>query len=189
MIAVGVARPMAHGQAMIRTATAERSATAMSPVTTSHPASVSRAMPRTIGTNTELTRSARRWTGAFEAWASSTSLTIWARAVSAPSLVTSTSIRPCWLMVAPNTRSPGALSTGCDSPVSMDSSIEVAPAPMVPSVGIFSPGSTTTTSPRRRSSTGIMISNPSRETLASLAPSSSSLVMALDALPFALASK
>ncbi len=65
MSAVGVARPSAHGQAMISTATAAVNASAASPVTTSQPASVSRAMPITTGTKTADTRSTRRWIGAL----------------------------------------------------------------------------------------------------------------------------
>ncbi len=65
--AVGVARPSAHGQAMISTATAAVNAAETSPVAESHPASVTRASPITTGTNTAETRSTRRWIGAFPA--------------------------------------------------------------------------------------------------------------------------
>ena len=59
-IAVGVARPSAHGQAMISTATAAVNAAATDPPANSHAASVTAAMPSTTGTNTADTRSARR---------------------------------------------------------------------------------------------------------------------------------
>jgi len=51
MIEAGVARPIAHGQAMIKTATVFRSA------------NVKAATPMTAGTNTALILSAWRWMG------------------------------------------------------------------------------------------------------------------------------
>ena len=70
--AVGVARPSAHGQAMMSTATAALNEREASPVTTSHAANVASASTMTIGTNTADTRSARRWMGALPFWACST---------------------------------------------------------------------------------------------------------------------
>ena len=86
MIAVGVARPMAHGQAMISTAIALASAKASfgSGPRSSQPTKVSAAIAMTAGTNQPVTRSATRWIGAFEPCARSTRATIWARAVSRP---------------------------------------------------------------------------------------------------------
>ncbi len=95
MMAVGVARPRAHGQAMISTATAARTASARSPLTIIHAIRVARAMRITTGTNTPEIRSANRWTGALPAWASSTRRTIWNSAVSSPTLVARTATRPC----------------------------------------------------------------------------------------------
>ena len=70
MIAVGVASPSAHGQAMISTATAAVKANAGdSPVPSQKPR-VAAAKAITVGTNTAATRSARRCTGALPAWAS-----------------------------------------------------------------------------------------------------------------------
>ncbi len=60
MIAVGVARPMAQGQAMINTATAFPRARPVSPVAPSQAMNTTKAMINTVGTNTLLTRSARR---------------------------------------------------------------------------------------------------------------------------------
>ena len=79
MIEVGVARPIAHGQAMIRTATVFRSAKvrAGSGPSKSQIRNVTAATPITAGTNTALILSARRWMGAFEPCASSTILMIW----------------------------------------------------------------------------------------------------------------
>ena len=89
MIAVGVARPMAHGQAMTRTATAFVSAysSAGDGPKSAHTANVSAAMPSTTGTKTAATRSARRWIGAREPCASATRWMIRARVVSAPTRV------------------------------------------------------------------------------------------------------
>ena len=50
-------------------------------------------------------------------------------------------------MVAPMTSSPGPLSTGIDSPVSIDWSRLEAPSVTMPSTGTFSPGRTRTRSP------------------------------------------
>ena len=147
MMAVGVARPRAHGQAMMSTATDACTASGTLPLTSNHPVSVPMAMSTTTGTNTPEMRSASRWIGALLVWASSTNRTIWARAVSEPMRVAATMIIPCWLMVAPNTSSPGALSTGLDSPDSMLSSNEDDPSSNTPSVGTFSPGRITMWSP------------------------------------------
>ena len=65
--AVGVARPSAHGQAMISTATAAVNAAETSPVTRSQPPSVASERAITIGTKTAETRSTSRWIGAFPA--------------------------------------------------------------------------------------------------------------------------
>ena len=118
--AVGVARPSAHGQAMITTATAAVNAAAALPPRSSQPASVSSESPSTTGTNTPETRSASRCTCALPACAWATSRAIWASAVSAPTLLARTTSRPETLIVAPATSSPGATSTGTDSPVSID---------------------------------------------------------------------
>ena len=118
--AVGVARPSAHGQAMISTATAAVKAnSADSPAPIQKP-SVAAARPITIGTKMPETRSASRCTGALPDWASVTSRAIWASAVSVPTLVARTTRRPPALTVAPATSSPGCFSTGTDSPVSSD---------------------------------------------------------------------
>ncbi len=58
--AVGVARPSAHGQAMISTASAELNACSTDPLPTSHPRKVSTAKASTTGTNTPQMRSASR---------------------------------------------------------------------------------------------------------------------------------
>ena len=191
MIAVGVASPIAHGHAMMRTATSLRSA----PVNTgagpssSHMANVMTASPMTTGTNTLATLSARRWIGAFEPCASSTILIMLARTVSRPVRVARNSKLPVRTMVAPTTPSPGPLSTGTLSPVIIDSSTAEVPLRTSPSTGIFSPGLTRTMSPGLTCSTGTSISSPSRTTVAVRGARSASLLMACDARPRARSSR
>ena len=142
---------MAHGQAMITTADERRQgereprlrADQRSRRRTSAPRSTS-----TSGTKTSLTRSARRWIGALEPWARSTSSTIRARAVSRPDArrahderagrvdrgADDLVARPTW-------------STGIGSPVSIDSSTAEAPSTTTPSTGTLSPGRTRSRSP------------------------------------------
>ena len=84
MMAAGVARPSAHGHAITSTATAFRIAVSPPAPAISQPASVSAAIARIAGTKTSLTRSTRRWIGAFSACALSTSRMIRASVVSAP---------------------------------------------------------------------------------------------------------
>jgi hypothetical protein len=89
MIEVGVARPMAQGQAMISTATALTSAkvAAGSGPKTSQTVKVRAAAAMTAGTNQAVTLSTSAWIGSFEPWAVSTMRMIWASSVSAPTLV------------------------------------------------------------------------------------------------------
>ncbi|GAA3303812.1 hypothetical protein GCM10020295_53350 [Streptomyces cinereospinus] len=170
--AVGVARPSAHGQAMIRTATAAVKAATVSPVAPSHRPKVAVASTRTTGTKIPATRSASRCTSALPFCASSTSRAIRASWVSAPTRVAATTSRPPAFTVAPATVSPAATSTGTDSPVSIETSTAEAPSTTVPSVATFSPGRTTNRSPTASSVTGTRTSRPSRSTATSFAPSS-----------------
>ncbi|MCY1210446.1 hypothetical protein D9M72_221330 [compost metagenome] len=98
------------------------------------------------------------------AWASSTILIICASAVSAPIFVAWKLKAPLRLSVPPMTAVPGFFSTGIDSPVSIDSSTLDWPSITLPSVGIFSPGRTTTASPTMMLSAEISTSFPSRST-------------------------
>ena len=188
--AVGVARPRAQGQPMIRTETAAVNANAaLSPVA-SHRPSVAAAMAMTTGTNTPATRSASRCTGALPDWASMTSRAIWASIVCSPTLVARTISRPPALTEAPITASPGCFSTGTDSPVTSDSSTAEAPSSTTPSVATFSPGRTTNRSPATSSPIGTRRSAPcSSSTAASFAPSSRSAFNAAPAWRLARASK
>ena len=166
--AVGTASPIAHGQAMINTATAAVSARTndASSGTVIQAAHVAMARLMTVGTKTAEIRSARRWMGACDPCASFISLTIRASMLSPPTVVAVTSNAPAVLTVAPITRSPGFFSTGNDSPVSIDSSTAPAPLRTSPSTGKRSPGRTSTMSPCRTLAMGTSVSRPSRRTLA-----------------------
>ena len=185
IIAVGVARPSAHGQAMISTATAAVKASVAGCPATSQPISVTAAIPSAVGTKTAETRSASRCTGAVDACASSTRRMIWASFVSLPTLTASTVIEPLPLMVAPMTSSPTATGTGTGSPVIMDASTLLDPSTTTPSTGIFSPGRTMTRMPTRSSSTATV--EPSSNS-AVLAPRPASALMASPDLRLARAS-
>ncbi len=80
---------------MISTATPLRTAVSISPVPASQAKNTMSEIAMTTGTKIDEMRSASFCTGAFDAWASSTSRTIWARAVLGPTWVTVISMRPC----------------------------------------------------------------------------------------------
>ena len=166
MIAVGVARPSAHGQAMTSTATASRIARCQSPVATPQPSSVTKARPITTGTNTALTRSTSRWIGAFLACADSTSRTMRASVDSAPTALARTSNGPLPLTEPPITCAPTATATGRLSPVTSDASTSLLPSTTRPSTAMRSPGRTTTSSPTATCAIGSSTSRPSRRTVA-----------------------
>ena len=164
MIAVGVARPMAHGQAMITTpmkavsARVNRGSGPKTNQTTKVPA----ATRSTAGTKTSLIRSARRWIGAFEPCARWTSSTIRASAVSRPTRVARITNEPVVLMVAPMTSSPAPFVAGIGSPVSIDSSTADMPSTTTPSTGTLSPGRTRRRSPGTTIASSTSSSTPSR---------------------------
>ena len=161
MMAVGVARPRAQGQAMMSTETKATRAMVNrvgSGAATYQTANVAMATHSTTGVKTPLMTSARRAIGALAPCASCTSCTICWSAVSRPTLVASKRNEPVLLSVAPNTSSPGPFSTGRLSPVSIASSTVDVPSATTPSTGIFSPGRTITVSPGTTSSTGMSIS-------------------------------
>ena len=114
MIAVGVARPIAHGQAMTTTPMNAVSASVMrgSGPNASHTTNVPAATTRTIGTKTSAMRSARRWIGALLPWARLTRSTMRASAVSRPTRVARITNVPVVLRVAPMTSAPAVTSTG-----------------------------------------------------------------------------
>ena len=122
--------------------------------TTYHTTHVTTAIARTAGTKTPEIRSASFWIGGLDAWACSTSRTIWASAVSLPTAVAFISKAPSPLDVPPSTRSPGDFSTGIDSPVIIDSSTAERPDATTPSTGTESPGLTRRSAPGTTSASG-----------------------------------
>ena len=166
MIEVGVASPMAQGQAMTSTAMSRSSAGTNPAPAASQTTNVSSARAMTAGTNHAATRSTTRWMGALLPCACSTSRMICDSTVSLPTRPASTVSKPWRLMVAPMTASPAALSTGRLSPVIMLSSTEERPSTTRPSTGTFSPGRTRNRSPGTTSLTGTSRSTPSRTTRA-----------------------
>ena len=149
MMAVGVARPNAHGHAMMNTATrvsiaychASPVSAGAGPANNQITAAASAIKP-TAGTNHAETRSAKRCTGAAEPCASSTKRITWASVVSAPTRVARMVNPPVPLMVPDSTASPADFSAGMLSPVRADSSTSVCPPMISPSTGICSPGRT-----------------------------------------------
>jgi hypothetical protein len=105
MIDIGVARPSAHGQAMISTATALTSAWARrgSGPASDHTANVAIAIRTTAGTNQAATRSTSRWIGARLRCASATIATIRDSSVSAPTFSARITSAPVPFTVAPIT--------------------------------------------------------------------------------------
>ena len=190
MIAVGVARPMAHGQAMTRTLMNAVSASVRrgSGPARYQTAKVAAAATRTTGTNTSAIRSARRWMGAFEPCARRTSSTTRASAVSRPTRVARMMKVPVVLSVAPMTSSPGLTTTGIASPVSIDASIAEPPWTTSPSTGILSPGRTRTRSPGTIASSATSVSTPSRTSRAVVGLSPASRRIAPVVRPLARAS-
>ena len=188
--AVGTASPIAHGQAMISTATAAASARTNPPLppATYQVRNVPSDISITTGTNTELIRSASRWMGARVPCASFIICTMRASVLSAPSVVARYRNAPEPLIVPPTTRSPAALATGIGSPVSIDSSTALAPLTTSPSTGTRSPGRTRISSPRTTESAGTSVSAPSRNTRAVFGCRSMSRRIAPAVTPFARAS-
>ena len=158
-----IACPCALGLA---SPTALMSAASALPFTSSHAAKVSSARHSTTGTKMALTRSTRRWIGAFAACADSTMRMMRASVVSAPMAVVRTVSRPSPLMAPPVTASPSPFATGRLSPVTSDSSTWLRPSTMWPSTAMRSPGRTRTRSATASCSTGSSVSTPCRSTRA-----------------------
>ena len=189
--AVGTARPIAQGQAMISTATpaARPRTTPPSPPTTVQATAVTSASTITTGTKTPLIRSASRWIGARDPCASRISWTMRASIESRPSVVARIRSAPVPFIVPPKTRAPAALATGSDSPVSIASSTALSPAITSPSTAIRSPGRTTTTSPCTTASIGSSSSLSPRTTRAVAGCSAASERSAVAVLRLARASR
>ena len=113
MMAVGVARPSASGQVMTTTVMANRSASWTSRPTTKYQTTkVSPPPTSATSTSQNAAWSASRWPGALEFWASWTSLTTCASAVSEPTAVARARSVPFLLIVAPMSWSPAPFLTG-----------------------------------------------------------------------------
>ena len=188
MMATGVARPRAQGQLMTRTLMPRaRAKPKVSPMS-SHTMVVTMAIEMTAGTKTPETLSAIFAIGALVAAASETIWIIWLRVVSSPTRVAWHFMKPLWLMVAAETVSPSALSTGMLSPVRALSLTALWPSRTTPSTGMFSPGRTTKMSPFSTSSTPTVTSWPSRRTVAVFGASFMRLLSASVVLPLLRAS-
>ena len=147
MMAVGVARPSAHGQAITSTLTKIVSAKAKSCVERYQSSTATKAIAITVGTKYREILSAIRAIGAFLPCASSTIRMIFASVVSSSTALHSITILASSAIVPWINASPCCLETGILSPVSMLSSTLACPSFKIPSTGICSPGFTTSRSP------------------------------------------
>ena len=149
IIEIGVARPSAHGQAIISTETALTTAYAKRGSLPHIHQTKNDIMliPITAGTKYPDTTSASFCIGARERCASETISMICESSVSAPIFWVLISRLPLALIVAPITLSPANFFTAIGSPVTIDSSTLLSPSMTTPSTGTFSPGRTRKTSP------------------------------------------
>ena len=147
LVAVGVARPSAHGQAITSTLTKIVSAKAKSCVERYQSSTATKAIAITVGTKYREILSAIRAIGAFLPCASSTIRMIFASVVSSSTALHSITILASSAIVPWINASPCCLETGILSPVSMLSSTLACPSFKIPSTGICSPGFTTSRSP------------------------------------------
>ncbi|MPN35883.1 hypothetical protein SDC9_183385 [bioreactor metagenome] len=160
-MAVGVASPIAQGQAMTSTAVRMVTANDRSFPAASQAIEDARAMTMTIGTNTAATLSAMPEMGAFFPWASCTKRTMRLRTVSCPTRVTVIYSAPCWLSEPPITSLFWVFSTGMLSPVRRDSSTADSPLMTLPSSGTLLPGRTSRVSPAFTLPVGTSVTLPS----------------------------
>ncbi len=169
--AVGVARPSAHGHAMIKTLSAALKLARGPPPASSQIVSVTNAITSTAGTNHDTTLSTWVCTDALRAWACSAVAAICASCVWAPTRSARTMRAPVVFTVPPSTVSPSVTSRGIGSPVIIDVSRAEEPSTTVPSVAIRSPGRIANRSPTRSSPIGMTASTPSRITRTELGAS------------------
>ena len=182
--AIGVASPRASGQVMTTTVIANSSdSCAEAPAAQYQTAKVARPPSSATSTSQKAARSARRWPGAFDAWASWTSLTICASAVSEPTAVARARRVPVLLIVAPTKADPGPFGTGMLSPVTVDSSTSLVPSITSASTGTFAPGRIRSRSPTATSAVGTSTGSPFFRTTALGGARSSSARMASLAPP------
>ena len=189
IIAVGVARPRAHGQDTTSIAIPiDIAKSALFPVS-AHIIVAATAIVITAGTNIPLTLSASLDIGALEADASSTSLIIPARAVSSPTFSARILNEPAPFTVAPVTFEPVVFSTGMLSPVTADSSTYELPSITTPSTGMLAPGFMSMTSPTFKSFVALSFSSPFISTIAVFGARSMSLDIASLVFPLDLSSR
>ncbi len=187
---VGVASPMAQGQAIISTETPATNAcdrTGDGP-NIAQTATVTSATTRTAGTNQSVTRSTNPWIGSRAPWACCTIRMICARVVSSPTDVTRQVRLPVPFTVPPVTGSPAVLRSGMGSPVIMLSSIPESPLMIVASVGSRSPGRIRISSPTARSAISTSTQSAPRLTRAVFGCSPINFWIASPVRPFARAS-
>jgi len=192
MIEVGVASPMAQGQAMMSTATAFTTAkfSAGCGPHNHQTKKVSSAVAMTAGTNHIVTLSTSAWMGSLAPCACSTMRMICASSVSPPTLVASKTKAPFWFTVPPTSSAPACLATGTGSPLTMDSSTKLSPSSTTPSTGMRSPGRTCTRSPAMTCTMSTSCHAPApRCTRAVLACNCTRRRMASEVWPLARASK
>ena len=165
IIAAGVARPSAHGQAITKTATACISATVQSPFTSQVAIKVRSAMPTTAGTNTAAALSATRAIGALLPCASDSAFIMSPSRVWLPSCVARYTTLPSVISAPANTLPPTFFSSGLDSPVRWLSSAQPLPLSIMPSAAMRSPWLARIRSPICTWSMGSCFHSPSRCTL------------------------
>ena len=166
MMAVGVARPRASGQVITTTVMANRIAWLKLRPASNQTINVSVPPISATSTSQKAARSASCCPGAFELWASCTSLTMWARAVSEPTFVARARSVPFLLIEPPINCAFGAFETGRLSPVTTDSSTSLMPSSTTASTGTLEPGLMRTTSPTCSSDVGTSTCSSSLMTIA-----------------------
>jgi len=174
IMAVGVARPKAHGQAMANTVTMEISPCEkpLAGSSTSQVIRVSRATSITAGTNIPATLSTRCCTGALLFCALSTVAMILPSTDSDPTCSAINLKLPRWFIVPAHALSPTFLTTGIDSPEMVLSSTTLWPSTTLPSTGTLLPGFTSTTSPFliRDSGTSLRLSPSTNQAISGCKP-------------------
>ena len=139
IIAAGVAKPSAHGQAITNTATAFISAGIQSPFSSQVRIKVSTAMATTVGTNTAAAWSATRAIGALLPCASESAAIMSPSRVWLPSCSARYTMLPSVINAPANTLLCSVLASGWDSPVRWLSSAQPLPRTTTPSAAMRSP--------------------------------------------------
>ncbi len=180
MIAVGDARPSAHGHEITSTEMPKLTAVSRLPDAIHQITNVTSAIEHTTGTKMPLILSASFCTGAFDVAASSTIAAIFATVVSSPTDSARISAYPVTRIVPQMSLSPTAFSTGTLSPVITLSSDAPPPVTITPSQGMPPPARMSTMSPETRVSAGIVTTSSPRRTSAVFGARSSSFRTASD---------